>query len=252
MSEDQARTTVDAAPDTLDGPAGDGPVENRWTSLLADVRVAPLAALVGVVAILLSLLSEWQVTVLDGPVFQDDELGSRPIAASIGTLGSWGAAYLVAVLALVVALSLTVFGPRPGRGYARIVALAAGGTLLAVLAGIAADLRELSFALHPSFTINVDPEQYTLASGRGVYCGFVGTAALLLAAWLAVPAPAPETARTTSSAAAVAGDESAAGEWLWRRPDRPDDEEQPEAPIGLTVNRSTPFQPAPNERDAAG
>lgn len=227
------RMSQDTPPDVHAAGPGDEPGGRRPAGILHDRRVVPVAAALGAVALVVSLLSEWQLTTIDQTIFGDSEVGNRPLSSGVGDLGGWGAGYLVGVSALVVVVNLLIFGPGAGRAYARVAALALGGMQLAVLAGLVREMTRISFGLNRVFTLTVDDDQFTLTAGRGVYCAFAGVLTLMLAAWLA------ESVAGAAPAGGSAGHDSPWTESETRA------EEFPDAPPGLTVAPSAPFQPVP-------
>ena len=166
---------------------------------LGDRRLVPLAAGLGGVGMFASLLSEWQVTAVDGNIFGDSSVGNRPIPSGVGELGGWGGGYLVGVLLLTTAVVILLFGPVAGRRYARLAAVSTGGVLLAMLAALASDLDGNSRALDRVLTIQLEANQFQVAYGRGVWCALFGVAAMTLAAYLAGRHLAPEPARSAAA-----------------------------------------------------
>jgi hypothetical protein len=129
------------------------PSRRRWhpagvaASLAADRRVVPLAAVLGGVALFASLVSEWQITSIDTTAFGGIQSGLQPIPTDLIDLGSWGAGYLAGLFVLAGATVLALFGPAPGRRYARLIGLSTGGMLLALLAALAPTLDDISRTL---------------------------------------------------------------------------------------------------------
>ncbi len=244
-------TVVEFGPD----PDETRPARRRWnatevaTSLAADRRAVPLAAAVGAVALFASLMSEWQITVMDTTPFGDNRGANRPLPAGIGDLGALGGGYLAGLFVLAGATVLVLFGPPAGRHYARLLGLTTGGVLLAVLAAMAGSLDDTSRAIDTMFTLDLDEDQLQLSYGRGLWCAFFGVAAVLLALHLAgrhLRAPAAVEADEEEAAAA---DEPPVV-WSWRRPRaEPDDEQPPDAPFDLTVSPTTPFTSLSDDRD---
>ncbi len=232
----------------------------RWSvpevaaGLAADRRAVPLAAVVGAVALFASLMSEWQITVMDTTPFGESRSSSRPLPSGIGDLGALGGGYLAGLFALTGATVLVLFGPAAGRRHARLLGLATGGVLLAVLAAIAASLGDTSRAVDTIFTLELDEEQLQLSYGRGLWCAFFGVAAVLLALYLAGRhTPAAEGAAADAGAGAgeqPAPEVEAPVVWSWRRPKAGTDEERlPDAPFDLTVSSTTPFTSLSDDRD---
>ncbi|BFU47947.1 hypothetical protein [Krasilnikovia sp. MM14-A1004] len=214
-----------------------------WAAGLAgDRRLVPLAAALGGVALFASLVSEWQVTAVDATIFGDGQVGTKPLSATVADLGAWGGGYLAGLFALVAAVVLVLFGPPPGRRYARLIGLSTAGVLVALLAAVAAHLRHASGVLGGVFTIQLGDDQLKLTYGRGIWCALFGVGATMLALYLAgrhlEPGDAPHPDAEPAAAPTV---------WSWRRD--ADDEGPPEAPYGLTVSSAPPFPPESAERD---
>lgn len=236
--------------------------------LLGDRRLVPVAASLGAVGLLASLLSEWQVTKVAGNLFSEGSADARPIASGIGELGGWGGGYLTGVFLLVAATVVLLLGPPAGRRYARLVVLSVGGALLALLAAVASELDGNSRALDRMMVIQLTPEQFEVVLGRGVWCALFGVAAVTLAAYLAGRHLGPEPLHWADEATAdgepqvgsAAVDptvDGAPGDWLWRRQpaDRDQDgdgDEAPAAPLELTVSPAAPFTPQFDDRDKLG
>jgi len=239
------------------GPAAPSSgARRRWNpsglarSLAADRRVVPLAAVLGGVALFASLIAEWQVTLLDTTDFQSTVSGLQPIPTDLVDLGGWAAGYLAGLFLLVGAMVLVLFGPPPGRRYARLLGLSSGGVLLGLLAALAPTLNDVSRTLGYAIRFQVSANHVQESSGRGVWCAFAGVAATMLALYLAgrhEPPAAVEPADgggepTVSPPATV---------WSWRRPPSPGDEEDrpPAAPFDLEVTSTTPFTIRNDDRD---
>jgi hypothetical protein len=234
----------------------------RWSvtgfakSLGSDRRVVPLAAVLGGVALFGSLVSEWQITAVDTTAFGGVQAGNRPVASGIADLGGWAGGYLVGLFVLVATTVLVLFGPVPGRRYARLVGLSGGGLLLAMLAAIVSNLGDSTRALDVVFTLALNDDQLELSYGRGIWCAVFGVAATMVALYLAGRHALPP-------AGAGPGDEMSDGEatpesppmvWSWRRPrdTDADDEQPPPEPFGLTVTSSRPFTSLMDDRDKPG
>jgi hypothetical protein len=238
------------------------PERRRWSaagfamSLGSDRRVVPLAAVLGGVALFGSLVSEWQITSVDTTVFGGVQAGNRPVASGIADLGGWAGGYLAGLFVLVATTVLVLFGPVPGRRYARLVGLSGGGLLLAMLAAIVSNLGDSTRALDVVFTLALNDDQLQISYGRGIWCAVFGVAATMVALYLAGRHSLPPTGGGP-------GDETADGEatpesppvvWSWRRPrDVDDDDEQPRAePFDLTVTSTRPFTSLMDDRDKPG
>ncbi|MEV6342005.1 hypothetical protein [Actinoplanes sp. NPDC051851] len=184
--------------------------------LATDRRITPLTAALGGVAAFASLVSEWQVTTVDGMAFGDDELdSSRMLPTDLVDLGGLGAAYLVGLLLLVTTVVLAVFGPLSGRVYARLCGYAVGGTLLAALLALVRLLGDQSRLVSRFYTVELTTEHLRVTYGRGVWCALAGVSLALAALWLAGRETEP------------------VNEPRWRR-GRSDDP-LPESPLELTV-----------------
>jgi hypothetical protein len=237
-----------------DAPARRFP--RRWnlsgfaTGVAADRRVVPLAAVLGAVALFASLISEWQVTLLDTTEFQSTLSGLQPIPTDLIDLGGWAAGYLAGLFLLAGATVLVLFGPPPGRRYARLVGLSAGGVLLGLLAALAPTLDDVSRTLGYAIRFQVAAGHVQQSDGRGIWCAFAGVLATMLALYLAgrhEPAVVAEAAQTHDGEPVAA---QPATVWSWRRP-TPDAEEEhpPAAPFDLEVTSTTPFTIGNDDRD---
>ncbi len=221
-------------------------------SLAADRRAVPLAAAVGAVALFASLMSEWQITVMDTTPFGENRGGNRPLPSGIGDLGALGGGFLAGLFLLAGTTVLVLFGPAAGRRHARLTGLATGGVLLAVLAALAGSLDETSRAVDLIFTLDLDEDELQLSYGRGLWCALFGVAAVLLALHLAgrhTPAPArPATDGAEVEQPAAPVDDPVV--WSWRRPKAAaGDEQLPDAPFDLTVSPTKPFTSLSDDRD---
>jgi hypothetical protein len=235
------------------------PERRRWSAagfamaLGSDRRVVPLAALLGGVALFGSLVSEWQVTSVDTTVFGGVQAGNRPIASGIADLGGWAGGYLAGLFVLVATTVLVLFGPAPGRRYARLVGLSGGGLLLAMLAAIASNLGDSTRALDVVFTLALNDDQLQLSYGRGIWCAVFGVAVTMVALYLAGRHARPPTGARPGNEIpdGEATPESPPAVWAWRRPsDADDDDEQPPPePFGLTVTSTRPFTSLMDDRD---
>jgi hypothetical protein len=229
----------------------------RWNlsgfagNLVADRRLVPLAAILGAVALYASLVSEWQVTLLDTSEIQSSLSGLQPIPTDLVDLGGWAAGYLTGLFLLVGATVLVLFGPPPGRRYARLLGLSAGGVLLGLLAALAPTLNDVSRTLGYAIRYQVADNHVQQSSGRGIWCAFVGVAAVMVALYLAgrhEPATAAVTETATANGEPVA--EPPATVWSWRRPTPADEEDRPPAaPFDLEVTSTTPFTTLNDDRD---
>ncbi|GIF07658.1 hypothetical protein [Actinoplanes siamensis] len=199
-----------------------GFLRDLWT----DRRVAPLIAGLGGVAAFVSLISEWQVTTVDGLVYGADEVGeTKMLPADLFDLGGGGAAYVGGLLVLAVTVVLAVSGPRAGRRYARLSGLSAGGVLFALLLAMIQLLGEQSRLISRFYTIEVDAEHLRVALGRGLWCALAGVAAAMIALWLSGSAR--------------------------ERPAKPAEPADPEMaePLELSITPAEPFVFTPDNRD---
>jgi hypothetical protein len=225
---------------------------SAWAAGLADDRrLVPLAAALGGVALFASLISEWQVTSVDATLLMDNQVGAKPMPTTIADLGAWGGGFLAGLFVLVAATVLVLFGPAPGRRYARLIGVSTGGVLIGLLAAVGSELGDTSRTLGVVFMAQLTPEQVQLSYGRGLWCALFGVAATTLALILAgrhllppeeyVLVEAPEEERPVDAVPPV---------WSWRRPRTADDDErQPDEPFDLTVSSAKPFTSPADDRD---
>lgn len=247
MSQSQEAVVEFGPADERDEPARRGAGAGRFLSGLArDRRLVPVAAALGALALFASLVSEWQVTALDATILREADAGNRPFTTTIADLGGWGGGYVAGLLLLTAATVLTLFGPAPGRAYARLVALSAGGVLLAVVVTLWSHLGETSRIVGQIDAMTLDDDQMQVSVGRGVWCAGVGVALVMLSAYLAGRGTASVAA---PDAAADAVPDEPAAVWSWRRP--ADEEEAPDAPFDLTVGPAKPWTASDDNRDKA-
>lgn len=240
-------------PIQLDRPPPEAVVEfgaapaprRRWStigfgrSMLADRRLVPVAAALAAVAFLASLVSEWQVTTVDG-----SEAGDKLLPTDVTDLGALGAGYLVGLFPLVAAVVLTMFGPPAGRRYSRLTGLSVGGTLLGVLIALATTLGGESRIITRIYAIQLDDNQMKFGYGRGLWCAFAGVLLALVALYLAdrhLPAGPPSVDAPAEDAPATV--------WSWRRPPAAPEERDPDQPLELTVAPVKPFTSLSDDRD---
>jgi hypothetical protein len=219
------------------------------TSLANDRRVVPLAAVLGGVALFVSLISEWQVTMLDTSDIQSSVSGMQPIPTDLVDLGGWAAGYLVGLFLLAGATVLVLFGPVAGRRYARLLGLSSGGVLLGLLAALEPTLDDVSRTLGFAIRYQVAADHVQQSDGRGVWCAIAGVAAVMIALYLAgryQPALVTETAASQAEPAAEA---PVPPVWSWRRPAAEEEDAPPAAPFDLEVTATTPFTPLSDDRD---
>jgi len=241
---------VEFGPDDDAGaPRRRAPVGELLTGLGRDRRLVPLAAALGGVALFGSLISEWQLTAVDGTFWGDGEVGDRPLVTTLADLGSWGGGYLTGLFLLVATVVLTLFGPAAGRRYARLCALSVGGVLLAMVVAMGSYLGDTSRIVGQLTASNLEENQVTITHGRGIWCAAAGVALVLLSMVLA---GRPATTGPTRAAAPPDGASPAESEppvWSWRRPAASEDDGLPEAPFDLTVAPAKPFATSPENRD---
>jgi hypothetical protein len=223
------------------------------TGLRSDRRIPLVAAGLGAVALALSVLSEWQVTTLADPLFggEPEEAERRTMTTGLADLGGWAGGYLAGAVVLVGAVTLLLFGPRPGRAYARLVAVSTGAVLAVLLVGLIGELADTTFALPDWVVLQTEENQLAVARGRGGWCALVGVLILAGAAWLA-KVPADRAATPTAGPAAAADDDEHPDDWPWRRPGAasPDPDDELPGPLDLSVGPAAPFTALPGDRDA--
>jgi len=231
-------------------PGRRAPVGAFLTGLAGDRRLVPLAAALGGVALFGSLVSEWQLTEVDGAFWADGEGGARrPLETMVADLGGWGGGYLAGLFLLVAPVVLTLFGPPAGRRYARLCALSTGGVLLAMVLAMASYLGDTSRTVGQLALTGLEEDQVTISLGRGTWCAAAGVLLVLLAMILAgrhlragpVPVDAPADPEPP-----IAPEEAM---WSWRRPVTSVEDGLPDAPFDLTVAPAKPFITAPDNRD---
>jgi len=235
--------------DAQDPPGRRMPVGAFLSGAAGDRRLVPLAAALGGVALFGSLISEWQLTEVDGTFWGDGEVGMRPLETTVADLGGWGGGYLTGLFLLVAAVVLTLFGPAAGRRYARLSALSVGGVLLAMVAAMGSYLGDTSRVVGQLGAVSLAEDQIAISHGRGIWCAAVGVALMVLATILAgrhqaadpVPADAPARAEPPAVAEHAV--------WSWRRPAAGEEDGPPDAPFGLTVTSAKPFTTSPENVD---
>lgn len=222
--------------------------------LAADRRSVPVAAVVGAVALFASLISEWQITVVNSSDFSERRGAGQPLAAGVADLGALGGGYIAGLFVLAGAVVLVLFGPPQGRRYARLLGLTAGGMVAALLVALVQTLSAESRARNVIVMFDITAEQMELTYGRGLWCGFVGVAAVALALWLAgrhLAAAPPVAAAAADDDEDTDGPAPAPEVWSWRRPQRSAPEDAGvEAPMDLTVTSTTPFTSRNEDLDA--
>ena len=211
--------------------------------LATDRRLVPTAAGLGAAAVTLSLISEWQVTVVS---FGDAQSTDRLLSAGVADLAGWAAGYLCGLLVLAATMTLLMYGAPAVRRPARLVALSTGGVLLVLLLAMASELDERS-RLSSLLELTLRDDQFQVRYGRGVWCALAGVAAVTLAAHLAGRHLPPDPAALEQAPAPAATDPAATDPTGDRWSDEP-----PDAPLDLTVESTTPFTRPADGRDRLG
>lgn len=229
------------------GAAEDKP-RRRWSTsgfgrnLAADQRLVPVAAALGAVALIVSLVSEWQVTTVDAALYGENGVGDRLLPTDVTDLGALGSAYLIGLFPLVAAVVLTMSGPPAGRRYVRLAGLSVGGTLLGVLFALAASLGDQSRVVPQIYLLQLDDDEFSIGYGRGLWCALAGVTLAVLALYVAdkhLPGEDPGEPDDDEEATAI---------WTWRRPpaQEPAGDDQP---LELTVAPAKPFTSRSEDRD---
>ncbi|WP_213451124.1 hypothetical protein [Rhizomonospora bruguierae] len=227
-------------------PDDAGPAPARRPGGLAalrrDRRVVLAVAGLAAVALLASLVDDWQVTTIrPDPSEVGDQ--TQQITAGLGQLGVWGAAYLVGVVLAVAGATVVLFGPAAGRAHVRVATLGGCGTLVALIGAAWSDLGRRSAPFNGLFYI--DGPTITLEHGRGISVGLVGVVLLGVALLLVEGRPAAARDPEAADAEAPAAPEDDHARWL---PRRAEPDERPEEPFDLTVAPAAPFAAPPDPR----
>ena len=234
--------------DARDTPGRRASVGGFLTGLAGDHRLVPLTAALGGVALFGSLVSEWQLTEVDGAFWGDSEVSARPLETTVADLGAWGGGYLTGLFLLVAAVVLTLFGPAAGRRYARLTALSVGGVLLAMVAALGSYLGDSSGVVSQIGATGLEEDQLAVSHGRGIWCAAVGVALVLLATILAGRHQAADPVPVDAPAGAEPPEAAEHALWSWQRPAGEEDG-PPDAPSGLTVTSAKPFTTSPENVD---
>jgi hypothetical protein len=212
------------------------PTTDFLRGVAGDRRLPVLTAGLGGVAIFASLISEWQVTTVEQIAYEDDGESMTQqmqlLPTDLFDLGGIGAAYLVGLFLLVVSVILVLFGPAPGRRYARLSGFGVGGLLFALLLAMVHLLGSETRLISRYFSLQLPTEETQVQYGRGLWCALAGVALALGALWLTSREPetddGPRWVRT-------AGPE--------------EDDDDPGEPLDLTISASAPFAAFPGQRD---
>ncbi|GAB3054142.1 hypothetical protein [Micromonospora schwarzwaldensis] len=221
-------TTVVEWGDADSGAAPSGRVGRSLAGLGRDHRLPPVLAGLGAVAALASLIGEWLVITV--PNEGEDGNTTFRLPSGVAEIGGFGAAYLVGLLGLSVAVALALRGAPAVRRHARIAGLGLATTLLGVLVATASSLQPLARRIL-FFPAERDIQ---VEHGRGLVTAFLAVA--LLAVTLHLVGRAPDRAEVEAAA-----DDEAPDDRLLRRRRRARDDEAPPAPADLTVEPTVPF-----------
>jgi hypothetical protein len=223
------------------GPSDDSeeprrrPRTDYLRALANDRRLPVLTAGLAGIAVFASLISEWQVTNIEQIAYaEDEELLSQTqiLPTDLFDLGGIGGAYLVGLFLLAISVTLVLFGPGVGRRYARLAGYGVGGILVALLLAMVHLLGSETRLISRYFSMQLAAEQSEVSYGRGLWCALAGVAGALLALWLTTREPETEDGPR----------------WV-RTVEEKDDEDEPDAPLDLTISASTPFATFPGQRD---
>ncbi|MBG0560643.1 hypothetical protein [Actinoplanes aureus] len=211
------------------------PTADFLRGLAGDRRLPVLTAGLSAVAVFASLISEWQITAVEQIEYEGDEELSQQtqlLPTDLFDLGGIGGAYLVGLFLLTTSVVLVLFGPAAGRRYARLAGFSVGGLLFALLLAMVHLLGSETRLISRYFSMQMPPEQSQVEYGRGLWCALAGVAAALLVLWLTSREPDSDDGPR------------------WVRPvAEEEDEDEPDAPLDLTISASTPFAPFPGQRD---
>jgi hypothetical protein len=225
MAQDDPRPeSVITFGDDSEAERPESPRHRFVRGLRRDRRFPMLVAALGGVAAFGSLISEWQTTTLDGLALGIDDLNAETVLlTSLVDLGGAGAGYLGGLSLLTVAVVLTLFGPEPGRPYARLTGFALCGVLLALVLALVQHLSATSVLIPQYYTFELEPLE--LAHGRGLWCALAAVTAASIALWL--------------------------GPGATESPRKPAVTEHTgqEDPLDLSITATSPFASAPGELD---
>ncbi|TNH25599.1 hypothetical protein FHG89_22840 [Micromonospora orduensis] len=223
--------------DPPDGPAviewggDDDPAPARrfgrsLAGLTRDPRLPLLAAGLGAVAGVASMVGEWLVMTL--PNGGPEGNSSIEVPAGVNEIGGFGIGYLVGLLLLVCTVALALGGTAAVRTNARLVGLTLAGALVALLVAATATLNDpgqRNFFYSPQ-------DGFRAEYGRGLVMAFVACVLFGVALRLA-PTARVEDDRPMGGTGPL---------WPRRRHGDPvEDEDGLRAPADLTVTPTTPF-----------
>ncbi|MBM0232122.1 hypothetical protein JNW91_09770 [Micromonospora sp. STR1_7] len=214
------------ADDPAPAPAPARRLRRSLTGLTRDPRLPLLAAGLGAVAGVASMVGEWLVMTL--PNGGPEGTSSIEVPAGVSEIGGFGVGYLVGLLVLVCAVALALRGTAAVRQNARLVGLTLAGALLALLVAATATLNDpgqRNFFYSPQ-------DGFRAEYGRGLVMAFVACVLFAAALRLAPSAPVDDE---------EAGDASAGWGWRRRQRDPVEAEDGLPAPADLTVTSATPF-----------
>ncbi|SCG54797.1 hypothetical protein [Micromonospora humi] len=225
-------TTVVEWGDTDAEATSSGRVGRSLAGLGRDHRLPPVLAGLGAVAVLASLIGEWLVITV--PNEGEDGNTTFRLPSGVAEIGGFGAAYLVGLLGLSVAVALALRGAPAVRQHARIAGLGLAATLLGVLVAAAASLQQLArrVLFFPT------EQRLQVEHGRGLVTAFVAVA--LLGATLHLAGRVGDRATDDRADADAAPDDGEPDDRRARRR-RSRDDEVPAGPADLTVEPTVPF-----------
>ncbi|QLQ38501.1 hypothetical protein [Micromonospora robiginosa] len=225
-------TTVVEWGDTDAEATSSGRVGRSLAGLGRDHRLPPVLAGLGAVAVLASLIGEWLVITV--PNEGEDGNTTFRLPSGVAEVGGFGAAYLVGLLGLSVAVALALRGAPAVRQHARIAGLGLAATLSGVLVAAAASLQQLArrVLFFPT------EQRLQVEHGRGLVTAFLAVALLAAALHLSGRVGDRVTDRAETPAA---DDDGTPGDRRARRWGRGRDDDAPPAPADLTVEPTRPF-----------
>lgn len=165
-------------------------VPREWPRALDQVPLV-VAALGGVAAVI-SMIKPWQVTTIDSPLLRGPDDKPLVMTSTLYAGGTLGTAYVVALIALVAAIVLTLRGSPSVRPTARLIGLGLAGSAIAV-AGVLifafGDVTSGSLGYFGGFDLPAEAVKAEIKLGTlaGLAAPVLGGIAL----WLANPDRAP-------------------------------------------------------------